>query len=262
MITFSNYAATAFSGGLLVLIGASIAGAQPAPIVFDGVPEQVHPSVSEIGAPVFRIPGSSSGLGGSQQAGIVSPGGSFDSGGGSTPGSSYDMLAAQSYGSTAIETSQKLGVNPNVVAAFAQVESGFRNVDTANGSSSATGPWQITSGTWNHVVQQYNLPYTTADRTNPEAQANVAPYIIRDYANAIQDTKGTPVTATQAYGAYLLGPGVGGPIARAQDSEPLSAYASAQQLSNNNLTGLTVGQFNSLVSMRLGSAAHQIVVGS
>ena len=252
----------AVAAGLLVLMGANAGFAQPAPVPFDGVPEQIHPTVSEIGAPVFRMPGGSSGSGGSVQAGLTGQGSGTGNGGSSVNGSAYDTLAAQSYGSDAIETSQRLGVNPNVVAAFAQVESGFQNVDTANGSSSATGPWQITSATWNHFVQQYNLPYTAADRTNPEAQANVAPYIVRDYANAVQNTTGTPATAAQAYGAFLLGPGVGGPIARAQDTEPLSAYASAQQLSNNNLTGMTVGQFNALVSSRLGSAARQVVVGS
>ena len=262
MSAFPGCGAGAVASGLLVLMGANAGFAQPAPVPFDGVPEQIHPTVSEVGAPVFRIPGGSSGSGGSVQAGPAGQGNGLGIGGSNANGSAYDTLAAQSYGSAAIETSQRLGVNPNVIAAFAQIESGFQNVETVNGSSSATGPWQITSATWNHFVQQYNLPYTAADRTNPVAQANVAPYIIRDYANAVQDTTGTPVTAAQAYGAFLLGPGVGGPIARAQDGEPLSAYASAQQLSNNNLTGLTVGQFNALVSSRLGSAAQQIVVSS
>jgi len=95
-------------------------------------------------------------------AGSAGSGGSSVTGDG---GSSYQNMMLQSYGQTALETSKQIGNNPNAVAAFGQLESGFKNIPTANGSSSATGPWQITTPTWNEYVSKYNLPYTAADRT-------------------------------------------------------------------------------------------------
>ena len=58
----------------------------------------------------------------------------------------------------------------------------FQNIPTANGSSSATGPWQITTGTCNSTVARYGLGYSASDINDPAAQATVASYIIRDTA--------------------------------------------------------------------------------
>ncbi len=166
---------------------------------------------------------------------------------------------AQSYGQTAYSTAQQLGNNPTALAAFGQLESGWRNVATSNGTSSATGPWQITGGTWGDYVSRYNLPYSSADRTNPEAQAVVSNYILKDYASQVSAQTGQPATVAQTYAAWVYGPGAGAGIAGASASEPLSNYASARNLSNNNMTGWTVGDFNAYVGRKVGSAATQTV---
>ncbi len=166
---------------------------------------------------------------------------------------------AQSYGQTAIDTANQLGISPDAVAGFGQLESGFRNIATANGSSSATGPWQITSGTFNDVVSRYNLPYTAADRSNPEAQAVVANYIIRDYSAQVSQAIGYPATVQQAYSAFVFGTTAGKGIAAADLSAPLSNFASSEALANNNMTGWTVGQFYNRVSSKLGTLATQPV---
>ena len=168
-------------------------------------------------------------------------------------------MMGQSYGQTAYATAQQLGNNPEAVAGIGQIESGFRNVATANGSSSATGPWQITGGTWSDYVSRYNLPYTASDRTNPDAQAVVANYIIRDYAASVTAATGQSATVQQAYGAYVFGQTAGGNIANASSSEPLGNYVSARNLANNNMTGWTVGQFYNLVGSKIGGVATQTV---
>jgi len=145
------------------------------------------------------------------------------------------------------------------MAGLGQLESGFRNVGTANGSSSATGPWQITTGTWNDTVAKYNLPYTASDITNPAAQAQVASYIAKDYSNAVSKQTGQPATVLQTYGAWVFGPTPGSNMATADPAKPLSSYVSAQALSNNNMTGWTVGQFYSKFGNKLGSGANQTV---
>ena len=228
--------------------------AQPVPSTWQGVPQQIIPAFQEQGAPAFTTPSGSGSFGGLQ--------GGAGSGSGGAVGSNavYDTLAAQSYGATAIQTAQQVGNNPNAVAAFAQLESGFRNVPTANGGSSATGPWQITTPTWNDYVSKYNLPYTSADQTNPDAQAVVANYILKDYGNQVSNSIGQPATVQQVYGAWVFGPAGGAGIAGATDpNAQLSNFVSARALSNNNMTGWTVGQFNSLVASKIGTVATQTV---
>ena len=173
-----------------------------------------------------------------------------------------DNMMSQNYGQTAYDTSRQIGINPEAVAGIGQIESGFRNVPTANGSSSATGPWQITTGTWSDYVSKYNLPYSAADRTNPEAQAVVAPYIIKDYSAAVSNALGQPATVQQTYGAFLFGPSGGARIATADSSASMSQFVSATQLSNNGMTGWTVGQYNAAIAGRLGSVAGTVVKAS
>lgn len=253
------------SAGLIILAcSAGIMLADPAPSSWGGVPTQVIPSYPEIGAPTFTTPtgaGSFMGVQGGQAGGAGNAGGGIGGGPAYTGGGGTILagMMAQTYGQTAYATAQSLGNNPTALAAFGQLESGWRNVGTANGTSSATGPWQITGGTWGDYVSRYNLPYTAADRTNPEAQAVVSNYILRDYASSVSMQTGEPATVAQTYAAWVYGPGVGAKIAGASASEPLSNYASARNLSNNNMTGWTVGDFNAHVVRKIGAAATQMV---
>lgn len=169
-------------------------------------------------------------------------------------------LMAQSYGQTAAETADDLGVNAAAVAAIAQVESGFRNVGTANGATSATGPWQFTQGTFNTVSQSNDLGFSSADLTNPNAQATEAPYYLQQIASTIGAATGQPATTLQAYGGWVFGPDAGAQIANASASTPLSALVSAQSLANNGMSSWTVGDFRAAMTTKLGAAANQTVL--
>ena len=233
-----------------------------APQGWTGVPAQIVPQALETGAPTFTTPSESGMFMGNTGAGSTGSGGTSTDPASTTTGSgsAYDAMMATSYGSTALSTAQQLGINPNATAGFGVLESGFQNVGTANGSSSATGPWQITSSTWSGYVAKYNLPYTSADITNPDAQAVVANYILKDYSSQVSTSIGTPATVEQTYGAWVFGPSGGSKIAAATSPDaPLSNYVSAQALSNNNMTGWTVGQFYNRVSSKIGSVATQTV---
>jgi len=242
-----------------LLASFGVARADPSIVTMNGVPAQVIPSIPEVGAPTFVTPaggGSFMGDGG----GPTSTDGSTDwtgySGGGTA---AMDAMMATPYGALASQSATQLGLNPEAMAGLGQLESGFRNVGTENGSSSATGPWQITTGTWNGTVAKYNLPYTAGDITNPAAQAQVASYIAKDYANAVSEKTGQPATVLQTYGAWVFGPSPGGNMARADTSSSLSNFVSDKALSNNNMTGWTVGQFYSKFGNKLGSGANQTV---
>lgn len=235
--------------------------ADPSPSSWSGVPAQVIPTYLEPGAPTFTTPAGSASSGNTQGGSAGGTGSGTEDGTGYTGGGGavLEAMMAQSYGQTAYATAQQLGNNPTALAAFGQLESGWRNVGTANGTSSATGPWQITGGTWSDYVSRYNLPYSSADRTNPEAQAVVSNYVLKDYASKVSAQTGQPATVAQTYSAWVYGPGAGAGIASASASEPLSNYASTRNLSNNNMTGWTVGDFNAYVSRKVGSAATQMV---
>lgn len=251
---------------LMALAGWSVgtypSKADPAPMGWNGVPAQVVPRYPEVGAPTFTTP-TGPGSFTSSQGGSTGNAGTGNGGSGTAyaggGGAVLESMMAQSYGQTAYATAQELGNNPTALAAFGQLESGWRNVSTANGTSSATGPWQITGGTWGDYVNRYNLPYAAADRSNPEAQAVVSNYILRDYASEVSAQTGEPATVAQTYAAWVYGPAASAGIAGASASEPLSNYTSARNLSNNNMTGWTVGDFNAYVGRKVGSAATQTV---
>ncbi len=177
----------------VVLAPIRVAWADPAPVTMTGVPPQIIPSYAEVGAPTFVTPsGGGSFLGDTGTGSTGSSSGSTDwtgytSGSGS---SAMDSMMATSYGALAASSATQAGVTPEAMADLGQLESGFRNVGTSNGSSSATGPWQITTGTWADEIAKYNLPYTASDITNPAAQATVASYIAKDYSNAVSNADG------------------------------------------------------------------------
>ena len=249
----------------VVLAPISVAWADPAPVTMTGIPPQIIPSYAEVGAPTFVTPsGGGSFMGDTGTGSTGSPSGSTDwtgytSGSGS---SAMDAMMATPYGALAASSATQAGVAPEAMADLGQLESGFRNVGTSNGSSSATGPWQITTGTWADTIAEYNLPYTASDITNPAAQATVASYIASDYSQAVSQAIGQPATVVQTYGAWVFGPVPGGKIAAADASQPLSNFVSSTALANNNMTGWTVGQFTSTFSNKLGSSASTIVQAS
>ena len=253
-----------FCSGLCAigLISLSVgAQAQVGPVT--NQPQQVVPQFGEVGAGVFVAPVAppASGTGGLPGAGT---GNSGSSGGGAvySGGSAMQDMMATAYGQTAVTTAGQIGENANAAAAFGQIESGFRNVNDTLGTTQATGPWQVVPGTWMQTVTKYNLPYTAADITNPAAQAVVAPYIIMNYGQLLQNGIGTVPTISQTYGSYLFGPTYATMLAEASPNEPLTSVVSPTEAANNNMSNWTVGMYNSYVSSKFGSVGGQPVFSS
>lgn len=232
-------------------------------------PERIKPDYQERGVDGYAGPaaissqsGQTSGLGGDGTASAggagvdtsVAPGDGGQS-------SAMVAMASTSYGATAVATANQTGVNAEAVAAIGQAESRFQNVPTANGSSAATGPWQIVPGTFAGTSQKYGLGYTAADINNPQAQAVEASYIIKDTAAAVSAATTQPATVLQTYAGYVFGPNNGAKIATADSDTPLSSLVPARYIANNNLApDITVGQLNDKYAARLGSAANQRVL--
>lgn len=189
-----------------------------------------------------------------------SAGSSSGSGSGVSSGNIMAELMSTPYGQSALAAAQADGLNPTTMAAIAEVESHFQNIADIGGKTSAFGPWQVESGTWQTTCQQFGLPYTLADMSNPQDEAVVAADTMVSYANSVETATGSPPTINQLYGAYIFGPQVGDPLAKVQDlSEPLSQVVPAVDISNNNLQGMTVGDFYTTMNQRMGGVGDQPV---
>ncbi len=216
--------------------------------------------------PVFQFPGIPAFSPGSGSAplptGTGGGGTTSGSGGGSGSSSSNVMaeLMATPYGQAALAAAQAEGLNPTTMAALAQVESHFQNVADTGGTTSAFGPWQVESGTWQTTCRQYGLPYTLADMSNPQDEAVVAADTMVTYANSVQAATGSPPTISQMYGAYVFGPVYGDKLAQATNlDQPLASVVPAVDISNNNLQGMTIGDFYTVMNQRMGGVGGQPV---
>ena len=119
----------------LAMLASSTAAAQ-APVNSEGVPPQIIPRFLERGAPVFTTVPSPSGASSIPAEGSpnIPP---------STQGGSSDAMIAMlatGYADSALAAAEQAGINAESLAGIGQVESNFRNVPAANGSSSASGP--------------------------------------------------------------------------------------------------------------------------
>ncbi|WP_310889185.1 transglycosylase SLT domain-containing protein [Gluconacetobacter diazotrophicus] len=232
----------------LALFGATLFAVPAA-----AVPEEVIPSIPEVGTPTITTTASSS-VGESDGTSGSSVDTSYTGAWGST--NATQTLLSESYGSQAVADATAAGINPDTLAAFGQIESQFQN--TGNSSSSASGVWQITDATWDQYASQLGL--SDADRSDPAVQAQVASAIISSYASSVASATGTSPTSEQVYGAYMFGTSAGSKIATASADAPLSNFVSATALANNNMTGWTVGQYYATVAKRMGSGASEAAI--
>jgi hypothetical protein len=89
--------------------------------------------------------------------------------------------------------------------AVAGAESSFRS-DVGADTSSAVGLFQFTEGTWSDLCRQYHLPYTAADRKDPQKSAEVASLYINSITTTLQRVLGRKPTYGEVYMGYFLGP--------------------------------------------------------
>lgn len=106
--------------------------------------------------------------------------------------------------------SNATGVDAGTMTKFAQIESGF-NPNAKAGTSSATGLYQFTKGTWNDMISKYGKKHgldKSANPSDPNANALMAGEYINENKKALQ-AAGIPATDGALYLTHFLG-GVGG----------------------------------------------------
>ena len=147
----------------------------------------------------------------------------------------------------------------SVTRGMGKVESNFQNVGTANGSTSANGFWQITTPTWNGTVARDGL-CTPRSQQSGGIRRQFVPTSSETPRSRSPTRRGNPRTTLQVYGGYLFGPSYAGALATEAESTPLSAIIPAASVANNGMQNLTMGDFRSRFSNKLGSAANQPVL--
>jgi hypothetical protein len=237
----------------------SAAVADPEPQTLTGVPQQIIPEATEVGLPPFTM-----------QAGTVSIGGSTTgtsgtSGAGtSTDSSALDTMLGTSWGASAEQSAEALGVNATAVAATCVLESGCQNVA---GTGSITGAFQMTTATFQSSLAAAlaqdpalvaDIVPGTAGQSDPATEAIAAAEYLKQGAQSLENDGVADPTVLDVRSYYNFGPS-GAAIATADGSATMASVlstTSAATLASNGITlGETVAQWRTSVSNKIGSAA-------
>jgi hypothetical protein len=251
----------------VVALWGPTAMADPQPQTISGVPQQIIPQAQEVGLPAFTIPtGTVSVLGGAGGTGGTSTGGT----GTSTDSSALDTMLGTSWGASAQQSSEALGVNATALAATCVVESGCQNVA---GTGSITGAFQMSASTFtsslNAALAQdpslaANIVPGLAGQNDPATEAIAAAEYLKQGAQYLQNQGDANPTVLDVRGYYNFGPQGGAQIAQAPSSALMSdtlTGVSASTLASNGITaGETVGQWRSGVASKIGNAANASVL--
>jgi soluble lytic murein transglycosylase-like protein len=155
------------------------------------------------------------------------------------------LKSRQNLSSNIAEASKITGVDPSVLAAIANQESGGKS-NAKNSNSTATGLFQFTEGTWLDTVKKYgsaagiNTQGMSRDqilalRNDPRASAIMGAFYIRDGQRATGAQTGGGM-----YLAHLLGPGGARAVLNANPNTPLNQLVDSKAYAaNSKLFGQT-----------------------
>jgi hypothetical protein len=234
-----------------------------------GPPVQVTPFVAEPGVPLITInPGT---VGPVQDGSGTGTGGSDSSGTGSTSGSdALNTLLGQSWGATAINEAEALGVNPSAVAATCVIESGCQNI---NGASGAQGAFQMFPAAYQDGLNTAlaanpalasQIVQGSAGMNDPTTEAIAASGYLMQAATALQNAGVSNPTVLDTRGYYNFGPSNAIALANADPSETMTEAMPNESLATLKASGVTpgetVGEWQASVVAKIGNAANQTIL--
>ena len=254
------------SGGGLAFGLISASHADPAPVTFTGIPEQVIPTYAEVGLGNYTPPATGT-------TSTTGSGGTSPTGGGTTTTSSdLTVMESQSWGYEAEQNASALGVNPDAVAATCVMESGCQNV---TGSGTVAGAFQMTAATYNSALAEAlaanpsladNIVTGTAGQMDPATESIAASQYLKDAATTLQNAGIESPTVLDARAVYNFGPQSGALLAVAQDDAMISEVmpqVSANTLAANGISANeTVAQWRAGVVSKIGNVANESVLSS
>lgn len=158
---------------------------------------------------------------------------------------------------------KKSGTDPNMMTAFAAVESSL-NPNAKSNASSASGLFQFTKTTWDEQLSKHGGKYNLDKNVGPNdinASTLLASEYIKSNTKFLQSVKANP-NLTDIYLTHLLGASGARSILSADPSEIAAKVSPAAAKSNpelfyQNNRALTVGEFYTNVEAKLNRTAKQ-----
>ncbi|WP_166144063.1 hypothetical protein [Methylosinus sp. RM1] len=255
---------TRLAVALLLAFAVPAFAGDPVPVTERGLPQTVHPTYAEKGAPQFSYPTGSTDVG---------------SGGGNNPGggnvdytacSGCDPLQtmnAQSWGGQACDAATTVGVSCASLAATCVMESNCRNVQ---GTGTVSGAFQMTNATYTETINQAaadnpnaGIDTSLAGKSDPANEAWGAAQYEYNGATYLQENGIPDPTFTDVRGYYQFGPATSVTLADAKNSDNLEEIVrlSPQAMAANGITATTtVGDWRQSIANRVGPAAGQTVL--
>lgn len=107
---------------------------------------------------------------------------------------------------------------------IALIESGG-DKNAKAGTSSASGMFQFTEGTWKQMTKEMGKDYSKEDRFDPKKAAEVAEYFSKKQKAQIEKSTGREAGMTDMYMAHFLGAGGASKFLKAKDQDPNQSAA-------------------------------------
>lgn len=156
------------------------------------------------------------------------------------------------------QASNMVGMDPNTMTAFARIESGLRPAVKAP-TSSATGLFQITNGTWRDLMRKYGSKYNipaNASPTHPLYNSILGVAYAKENLQALGNTNVPGLSdGSKLYLAHHFGPGGARSIIRtgSNPNTPISRAVSPQVYNANRqeLGNKTIGQYYQYLNNKL-----------
>lgn len=160
------------------------------------------------------------------------------------------------------QTAQSMGIDPKLAMTTVAMESGFRG-DAKAGTSSATGLYQFTKGTWSDMMKKHAKDYgIPADTSADDKRANAimgVKYLEENLSKA--KSSGLPEDITSAYMMHFMGPQGGRKALGLQDNAimadvfPSQASANKTMFYNEDGSPRSKAQFLEHVNNKINKAA-------
>jgi myosin heavy subunit len=153
---------------------------------------------------------------------------------------------------------------------IAMVESGGK-ADAKAKTSSASGLFQFTEGTWNQMTKQMGKNYTLQDRFDPKKAAEVAAYFTSQQKSQLEKGTGQSASESDLYMAHFLGAAGAtkflnalranpdGPASEGADPKQVQANASIFYDKKGDIRSLQ--QVYDLMSNKVSKAGEQVASG-
>lgn len=142
-----------------------------------------------------------------------------------------------SYKDLIVRAALMTGVDPSLMAVMAGIESSFDGTARA-GTSSASGLYQFTTGTWKDMLERYGAKYglsPNATRFDPRANALMAAEFLKENMRGLARVKPEGVTDTDLYLAHFMGLGGARSFLRAPPTAMARQLFPAQASANQSI---------------------------